>query len=155
MKLTEIDHVGIAVRDLETAVKWYEDMFGATVEHRERIEKDGVDEALLKVADSYIQLLQPFTDASPMAKWVEKNNEGMPALGMVGRSLQALPIELLGLCVVTDMFAALTQIEKECRIFGLNRECRLVLMLPFRVAIVPDSTGEQLASQRLNCRRGL
>ena len=36
MKLTDIDHVGIAVRDLDTAIKWYEDMFGATVEHRER-----------------------------------------------------------------------------------------------------------------------
>ena len=81
LKLTEIDHVGIAVRDLDTAIKWYEDMFGATVEHRERIEKDGVDEALLKVADSYIQLLQPFTDASPMAKWVEKNNEGIHHVG--------------------------------------------------------------------------
>jgi methylmalonyl-CoA/ethylmalonyl-CoA epimerase len=51
-KLTDIDHVGIAVRDLDAAVEWYERMFGATVAHRERIESDGVDEALLKVADS-------------------------------------------------------------------------------------------------------
>ena len=80
-KLTDIDHVGIAVRDLDAAVAWYQQMFSAEVAHRERIESDGVDEALIKVADSYIQLLQPFTDASPMAKWVEKNNEGIHHVG--------------------------------------------------------------------------
>ena len=42
-KLTELDHVGIAVRDLDAVVEWYEKMFGATVAHRERIETDGVD----------------------------------------------------------------------------------------------------------------
>ena len=81
LKLTEIDHVGIAVRDLETAIKWYEEMFGATVEHRKRIEKDGVDEALIKVADSYIQLLQPYTDTSPLAKYMERNGEGLHHVG--------------------------------------------------------------------------
>jgi methylmalonyl-CoA epimerase len=79
--LTEIDHVGIAVRDLDAAVEWYRRMFGAEVMHRERIESDGVDEALIKVADSYIQLLQPFTDASPLAKYMERNGEGIHHVG--------------------------------------------------------------------------
>jgi methylmalonyl-CoA/ethylmalonyl-CoA epimerase len=79
--LTEIDHVGIAVSDLEAAVKWYEQMFGATVAHRERIESDGVEEALVKVADSYIQLLQPYTDESPLAKYMAKNGEGIHHVG--------------------------------------------------------------------------
>jgi methylmalonyl-CoA epimerase len=79
--LTDIDHVGIAVRDLDAAVKWYETMFGATVAHRERIESDGVEEALIKVADSYIQLLTPYTDASPLAKYMEKNGEGIHHVG--------------------------------------------------------------------------
>ena len=57
--LTEIDHVAIAVKDLDAAIAWYEEVFGATVEHREVVESDGVAEALLKVADSYIQLLTP------------------------------------------------------------------------------------------------
>ena len=57
--LTEIDHVAIAVSDLEAAIAWYAEVFGATVDHRERVESDGVEEALLKVADSYIQLLIP------------------------------------------------------------------------------------------------
>ena len=80
-KLTDIDHVGIAVRDLDAAVAWYQQMFGATVAHRERIESDGVDEALIKVADSYIQLLQPYTDTSPLAKYMERNGEGLHHVG--------------------------------------------------------------------------
>ena len=80
-KLTELDHVGIAVRDLDAVVEWYEKMFGATVAHRERIESDGVDEALINVADSYIQLLTPYTDSSPLAKYMEKNGEGIHHVG--------------------------------------------------------------------------
>lgn len=79
--LTELDHVGIAVNDLDAAVEWYQEMFGAAVAHRERIESDGVDEALLKVADSYIQLLRPYTDESPLAKYMEKNGEGIHHVG--------------------------------------------------------------------------
>jgi methylmalonyl-CoA/ethylmalonyl-CoA epimerase len=80
-QLTEIDHVAIAVRDLPAAVAWYEEMFGATVEHREVVEKDGVEEALLRVADSYVQLLTPVRDDSTVAKWLEKNGEGIHHVG--------------------------------------------------------------------------
>ena len=79
--LTELDHVGIAVRDLDATVEWYERMFGAQVAHRERIESDGVDEALIKVAGSYIQLLQPYTDSSPLARFMERNGEGLHHVG--------------------------------------------------------------------------
>ena len=80
-RLTEIDHVAIAVRDLDAAIAWYGEMFGATVEHRERVESDGVEEALLKVADSYVQLLTPTADTSPVAKYLEKNGEGLHHVG--------------------------------------------------------------------------
>ena len=79
--LTEIDHVAIAVNDLEAAVKYYEDVFGATVEHREVVESDGVEEALLKVAESYVQLLTPTRDDSPVAKYLEKKGEGIHHVG--------------------------------------------------------------------------
>jgi methylmalonyl-CoA epimerase len=79
--LTEIDHVAIAVRDLDAAVAWYADNFGATVAHRERVESDGVEEALIKVADSYIQLLTPTTETSPVAKYLERNGEGIHHVG--------------------------------------------------------------------------
>ncbi|MBA3287252.1 MAG: methylmalonyl-CoA epimerase [Acidimicrobiia bacterium] len=77
MLLTEIDHVAIAVRDLEAAIDYYERAFGATVDHRETVESDGVEEALLKVAESYVQLLTPVRDDSPVAKAIEKRGEGL------------------------------------------------------------------------------
>jgi methylmalonyl-CoA epimerase len=81
MLLTEIDHVAIAVRDLEAAIDYYGRAFGATVEHREIVESDGVEEALLKVAESYIQLLTPTTETSPVAKAIEKRGEGLHHIG--------------------------------------------------------------------------
>lgn len=81
MLLTEIDHVAIAVRDLEAAIDYYARAFGATVEHREIVESDGVEEALLRVAESYIQLLTPTTETSPVAKAIEKRGEGLHHIG--------------------------------------------------------------------------
>ena len=52
-------------------------MLGAVVVHREEVVSDGVDEALIKVADSYIQLLTPTRDDSPVAKYLAKNGEGL------------------------------------------------------------------------------
>jgi methylmalonyl-CoA/ethylmalonyl-CoA epimerase len=81
MLLTEIDHIAIAVRDLEAAIEYYQNAFGATVDHREVVESDGVEEALLKVAESYIQLLTPTTPDSPVAKAIEKRGEGLHHIG--------------------------------------------------------------------------
>ena len=81
MLLTEIDHVAIAVRDLEAAIDYHQRAFGATVAHREVVERDGVEEALLKVADSYIQLLTPTRDDSPVAKAIDKRGEGLHHVG--------------------------------------------------------------------------
>lgn len=81
MLLTEIDHVAIAVNDLGAAIDYYRDTFGALVEHREVVESDGVEEALLRVADSYIQLLTPTRDDSPVAKFLEKKGEGLHHIG--------------------------------------------------------------------------
>ena len=79
--LTEIDHVAIAVNNLDEAVAWYEQTFGASVEHRERIEHDGVEEALLKVAESYVQLLTPTRDDSTVAKYLATKGEGIHHVG--------------------------------------------------------------------------
>jgi methylmalonyl-CoA/ethylmalonyl-CoA epimerase len=81
MLLTEIDHVAIAVKDLEAAITYYQNAFGATVDHREVVESDGVEEALLKVAESYIQLLTPTRPDSPVAKAIEKRGEGLHHIG--------------------------------------------------------------------------
>lgn len=81
MLLTEIDHVAIAVRDLDAAIDYYHRAFGATVEHREIVESDGVEEALLKVAESYVQLITPTRPDSPVAKAIEKRGEGLHHIG--------------------------------------------------------------------------
>ncbi len=81
MILTEIDHVAIAVHDIEAAISYYQRAFGATVDHREVVESDGVEEALLKVAESYIQLLTPTRPDSPVAKALEKRGEGLHHIG--------------------------------------------------------------------------
>ena len=81
MLLTEIDHIAIAVHDLEAAIEYYRSTFGAEVEHREIVERDGVEEALLRVADSYIQLLTPTRQESPVAKYLEKKGEGLHHVG--------------------------------------------------------------------------
>ena len=81
MILTEIDHVAIAVHDIEAAINYYQRAFGATVDHREVVESDGVEEALLKVAESYIQLLTPTRPDSPVAKSLEKRGEGLHHIG--------------------------------------------------------------------------
>jgi methylmalonyl-CoA/ethylmalonyl-CoA epimerase len=79
--LTEIDHVAIAVHDLDDAIAYYAEVYGAEVEHRERVERDGVDEALLRVAESYVQLLAPFDPSSTVAKFLEKRGEGIHHVG--------------------------------------------------------------------------
>jgi methylmalonyl-CoA epimerase len=92
--LTEIDHVAIAVNDLGAAIDYYRETFGALVEHREVVESDGVEEALLKVAESYIQLLTPTRDDSPVAKAIEKRGEGLHHVGYrvrdCGEALEAV-----------------------------------------------------------------
>ena len=77
MLLTEIDHVAIAVNDLGDAIDYYRETFGAVVEHREIVESDGVEEALVKVADSYIQLTRSVRDDSPIARFLANRGEGL------------------------------------------------------------------------------
>lgn len=79
--LTEIDHVAIAVRDLDAAIEWYRDVFGATVAHRETVASEGVEEALLKVAESYIQLTRATRPDSAIATFIEKRGEGVHHVG--------------------------------------------------------------------------
>lgn len=81
MPLTEVDHVAIAVRDLDAAIDWYAATFDAEVAHREVVERDGVEEALLAVADSYIQLLTPTRPDSTVAKYLESRGEGIHHVG--------------------------------------------------------------------------
>ena len=81
MALTEVDHVAIAVKDLDAAIQWYAETLGAQLNHREVIEHDGVEEALLEVAESYIQLLTPTRDDSTVARFLATKGEGIHHVG--------------------------------------------------------------------------
>jgi methylmalonyl-CoA/ethylmalonyl-CoA epimerase len=77
--LTRIDHVGLAVRDLDEAIAYYARTFGVQVVHEEVNEEQGVREAMLAVGDSgaCIQLLAPLRPDSPIGKFLERSGEGI------------------------------------------------------------------------------
>ena len=73
--MTKLDHIGIAVRSLESA-KIYQDL-GLTVQHVETVETQKVKTAFLSVGDSNLELLEPTSPDSPIAKFIEKRGEGI------------------------------------------------------------------------------
>ena len=77
--INRIDHVGIAVRDLDATIEFYRRTFGMDVVHEETNEDQGVREAMLAVGDSgsCIQLLAPLSEDSPIGKFLAKNGEGI------------------------------------------------------------------------------
>ncbi len=79
---TAIDHVGIAVADLDEAMAFYRDTYGMSVLHEETNEEQGVREAMVGVGDSgsCIQLLAPLNQQSTIAKFLERNGPGMQQL---------------------------------------------------------------------------
>lgn len=77
--LTRIDHVGIAVSDLDAAIEFYQRAFGLTMVHEEINEEQGVREAMMAVGDSgsCIQLLAPLTPESTIAKFLDRSGPGI------------------------------------------------------------------------------
>jgi methylmalonyl-CoA/ethylmalonyl-CoA epimerase len=97
--LTRIDHVGIACRSLDAAVEKYEGVFGLTVVSRERNEEQGVLEAMLVVSGepsaSYVQLLEPLADDTPVGKFLAKRGEGVHHVGYAVQDVSAA-LETIG-----------------------------------------------------------
>lgn len=84
--LTRIDHVGIACRDLDAKIAFYESTFGLTVASLEVNEAQGVREAMMQVAAgptgaSYVQLLEPLGIDTPVGKFLERRGEGVHHVG--------------------------------------------------------------------------
>jgi methylmalonyl-CoA/ethylmalonyl-CoA epimerase len=80
--LTAIDHVGIAVPDLDEAIAFYRERFGLRLVHQETNDDQGVREAMLAVGDSgsCIQLLAPLTSESTIARFLDRNGQGVQQL---------------------------------------------------------------------------
>jgi methylmalonyl-CoA/ethylmalonyl-CoA epimerase len=74
---TDLDHVGIAVEDLEAAVAHYERLLGAPPAHRERVQDQGVEEVLFAVGTSYVQLLGALGADTPVGRSLARRGPGV------------------------------------------------------------------------------
>jgi methylmalonyl-CoA/ethylmalonyl-CoA epimerase len=72
-----IHHVGVAVEDLDAAVATYEQAFGGRLEHRERVDDQGVEAASLRLGESRLELLAPLGDDTPVGRFLAKRGPGM------------------------------------------------------------------------------
>ena len=88
--LVDVDHVGIAVRDLPAATEEYRQAFGVEPVHRERVDDQGVDEVLFQVGTSYIQLLGALGPDTPVGKFLDRRGEGVHHVGYRVRDLAAV-----------------------------------------------------------------
>ena len=75
--IKQIDHLGIAVRNLDESIEYYEKTLGLHCHGREEVESQKVRTAFFETGDVHIELLEPTADDSPIAKFLEKNGEGI------------------------------------------------------------------------------
>jgi methylmalonyl-CoA epimerase len=72
-----VDHIGVAVDDLDASIKLYSELFEMPLEHRETVAEQGVEAALLGVGDSHVELLAPLADDTPVGKFLAKRGPGI------------------------------------------------------------------------------
>ena len=77
MHLSRIDHVGVAVEDLDGAIALYETTYGMEVVHREVVEEQGVEAVLLDVGENHVELLSPLGEDTPVGKFLAKRGPGL------------------------------------------------------------------------------
>jgi len=77
MKTTKLDHIGIAVKDLEKSLAFYEDVLGITCEGKETVEEQKVRVAFLPIGDTEVELLESTDPEGPIAKFIDKKGEGI------------------------------------------------------------------------------
>jgi methylmalonyl-CoA/ethylmalonyl-CoA epimerase len=87
--LTEIDHIGIAVENLEAAVTLYSELLDLDPIHRERVEDQGVEEVLFQAGTSYIQLLTPLGPDTPIARSLASRGPGLHHIAYRVTDIQA------------------------------------------------------------------
>lgn len=91
-----IDHVGVAVSDLEAATALYVGTLGMPMAHRERVESQGVEAALLDVGDGHVELLQPLGADTAVGKFIERRGEGLHHVAYAVEDIEATLERLRG-----------------------------------------------------------
>ena len=72
-----VDHIGVAVEDLDAAIALHEDAYGMAVAHREVVEEQGVEAVLLDVGENHVELLAPLSSATPVGRFLSKRGPGL------------------------------------------------------------------------------
>ena len=92
--LDRIDHTGVAVDDLDAAIKLYRDVLGMPLVHREVVEEQGVEAVLLDVGDGHIELLSPLGDDTPVGKFLARKGPGLHHVAYAVSDIEATLAEL-------------------------------------------------------------
>lgn len=87
--ITKIDHLGIAVRSLDETIPYYEKALGLACEHREEVPSQKVRTAFFHVGEVHLELLEPTSPESPIAKFLEKNGEGVHHVAFASSDINA------------------------------------------------------------------
>ena len=94
MNCTRVDHVGIAVKDLAASVKWYEETLGLHSKGTEVVQEQQVTVAFLPCGDSELELLESNSPEGPIARFIEKNGEGIQHIAIRVDDIDAALAEL-------------------------------------------------------------
>ena len=89
MDITVVDHIGIAVKNIDEALKFWESSLGVKCTGRETVEEQKVTTAFLPIKDSEIELLEATSEESPIAKFIEKKGEGIHHIALRVNDLEA------------------------------------------------------------------
>jgi methylmalonyl-CoA epimerase len=87
--LDRIDHTGVAVDDLDAAIKLYEDVLGMPLVHRETVAEQGVEAVLLDVGDGHVELLSPLGEDTPVGKFLARKGPGLHHVAYAVEDIEA------------------------------------------------------------------
>ncbi|MHC1738456.1 MAG: methylmalonyl-CoA epimerase [Ignavibacteriaceae bacterium] len=102
MELTHIEHIGIAVKNLEASIKFYEETFGLKCYAVEEVADQRVKTAFFMVGQTKIELLESTSPEGPIGKFIEKKGEGIHHIAFAGKNIkEALPeLEAKGVMLI-------------------------------------------------------
>jgi len=138
-----IDHVGVAVEDLDAAIALYEESFEMELAHRETVESQGVEAVLLDVGDGHVELLRPLAPDTAVGKFLERKGPGLHHVAYAVEDIDATLERLAA--------AGLELIDKQARV-GI-RDSRVAFLHPRSTGgvlteiVEPSASGSEGASR--------